>query len=143
MSSYVVSDRTINNILTHLQLSEHRDYFEQSFKDAGLCGNSILSTNHFFNKPQAIGAAMRAMNVEAVKQRYDDPDDLLPSTPYRFRTELVTPMQALKSIDCYLYQCAEGTVPEMSLYRWLDSVRISIMKSIIRKLPEYDTATWG
>lgn len=53
--------------------------------------------------------------------------------------------QSYKSLQCWLYQCCEGDIPEVSkLYKFFDTVVIRHMaNSIITKTPAYEQAEWG
>jgi hypothetical protein len=48
---------------------------------------------------------------------------------YRYReTESVPLVQVLKSLQCWLYQCSEGNVPETELYKLFDTdVQVYLM----------------
>lgn len=94
--------------------------------------------------------ALRDLNVRAVLTRYPDcsleagnlpgPSPLL---PYAFTPLLVGAVPALKSLNCLLYQCSEGDVPETPLYRALDTLSDQWAQEIVSRLPEYAEARWG
>jgi hypothetical protein len=63
--------------------------------------------------------------------------------------------QRLKSLQCLIYQCAEGTVPSTDLFKVMEHVenvmamqltlipRISEAKKRLETMPEYAKASWG
>jgi hypothetical protein len=64
---------------------------------------------------------------------------------YHFVRVPCPPIQAYKSLQCWLYQCCEGNIPEASkLYTFFDTVVVQhIANSIITNTPEYEQAEWG
>lgn len=51
--------------------------------------------------------------------------------------------QMLKSMECYLYQCAESEELENSIvYKEIQRFKNAIMCKIVHSLPEYITADW-
>ena len=124
MSAYVASDQCINRIL------------------ASKCASEPLCR---VEDRQDFGQRMRAMNVEAVNARYGETADrLLPNEAYQYKGVLLsTTAQALKSLGCFLYQCSEGNVPELSLFKELDKYRDALAYHIATSTPEYEAAEWG
>ena len=53
------------------------------------------------------------------------------------------PWQMLKTFECFLYQCNEGTVAKSELYQALVQAKNHYMHYLINKLPEYAAAVWG
>ena len=104
-----------------------------------------------------IGRGLYALNINAVTQRYGGPVSDLPgpSNPERtaktFRgpdpSRQMTPtpelIRGLKALRCLIYQCAEGTVPDMAEYAELEQAAGAIAQEIVARLPEYDAAPWG
>ena len=51
--------------------------------------------------------------------------------------------QMLKSMECYLYQCAESEELENSIvYKEIQRFKNAIMCKIVHSLPEYEAADW-
>lgn len=135
MSAFVVEDKTINRILSFI--NRWRDgswYTERLFTAAE------LNPDH----PDAwerLGQSLLLMNYDAVNARYTEQD--VP-TVFEFHwTEAETDIQVFKSMQCFLYQCSEGTVPERALYKALDQLKNGLAERIISNLPQYDKAIWG
>lgn len=54
----------------------------------------------------------------------------------------VSAIQIKKSLDCYLYQCCEGSIPEKPFYLGVVAFRDRLANKIVNSLPEYDGAEW-
>jgi len=88
------------------------------------------------------GNELLAMNQDAVNQRYGEHDAPPPYEPGPCILNL-TPIQAYTSIECYLYQCSEGDVPERRLYQSLVGYRDALAHCIVQALPQYRNAEWA
>ena len=51
--------------------------------------------------------------------------------------------QDYKTIQCYLYQCYEGNVPETPLFKVLKKLEKEVACYIVENQPEYEEAQWG
>ena len=156
MSSFIVDDKTINRIVSfcywendsilkhevHAELKKIGVDLEQDFKDdkelenylKAFCGELLkLNVIAFYNRYEHIESIKKEI-TEAVKSFvYED-------LPIAERNHF----QVLKSIECFLYQCAEGEIPEKStLYKALERIAEHLKSHIINKLPEYERAVWG
>ncbi len=97
-----------------------------------------------------LGAALLAMNVLAVGERYgatkatvDEQCDTY-AAPYKFeRGYPCLPVESVKALRCLRYQCSEGAVPEEPLYKRLDAAINDLQSEIVSSLPGYDKASWG
>ncbi len=88
------------------------------------------------------GQKMLRMNARAYDARYG-PDDHGIGEYKPDRASFSDPFQALKSLDCFIYQCSEGDVPKESLYIALAELRDHLCRVIVTSLPNYESATWG
>jgi hypothetical protein len=145
MSAFVVEDKTINRILTWLGNSDNRWDLHQVLAAAEICHQ----TNSFLPCPddweEQLGTSMFILNCDAVNARYgkDQAQEFRPLN-YSYQFELpVTDAQVLKSLQCWLYQCSEGDVPERPLYKAFREVERSIAVDIVRRLDVYENASWG
>ena len=123
MSSYVVSENTINSIISYLADNKSEFKICKTEKDC-----------------QKLAEKMKEMNVEAVNKRYNT-NKVIKKIKYLHL--LRTEVQVLKNLDCYLYQCFEVTVPKCKLFKKLSYIQVMIMKNIIINLNIYQTANWG
>lgn len=130
MSAFIVEDRTINVIVSAL--------FSPVVPDSE--SKRRLLAQH--EDPELLAQTLFAMNVEAVNAR-DGVD--ANSMPLRIRRTWEQPsrIQALKSLHCWLYQCAEGKVPNYPLYKQLRTISREMAVTIVCELPEYDKARWA
>ena len=137
MSAFVVEDRTINEIVGIL-------WSDLDFE--GECGEILTGAQVEPSDPdpELLAKTMFTLNVDAVNQRYG-PNQAKESRPLDFKWHWEKPseIQALKSLHCFLYQCAEGDVPETRLYQALENFSHRLASRIISKLPEYDKARWS
>lgn len=95
-------------------------------------------------------AQMWSMNVAAVTARYGDRTGEYgawtdqPGADKRTRATWFNVYQFLKSLHCYLYQCAEGGIPEKNpLYAKLQLLADHLARHVLDKLPPYQAAVWG
>ena len=54
----------------------------------------------------------------------------------------ISEVQIKKSLDCYLYQCCEGDIPEKRFYLGVVDFRNRLANKIVNGLAEYDDAEW-
>jgi len=145
VSAYVVDPETIDRIATAVDLSRN-DYQDYPSHWVG-----ILERHGCPVKPAFLGAAMHALNVEAVHQRYPDDDtpDTLPGPvgpkvySYKtFRVSMMSRCTTLKAMHCWLYQCSEGNAPERPLFKAIEEISQDLAYRIVCELPEYEKAPW-
>lgn len=130
MSAYMVRGETINKVV------------------------AVLTHNQYFSVEQKreLGAALIEMNADAVGSKYSrrgvvPPDfelDDIDIDHAKFEAgdrELLCPL--IKTMDCFLYQCHEGDVPNSDLYRQCEAARNDMMQMVVGALSEYINADWG
>lgn len=142
MSSYVVDDRTIRNIVSSfymLQFGDGLKYPLVRYQE------QILQVS---TEDQCISLAheMAKLNHEATGYRYahnpEYPDTSW--TDFNYGSgEFLTPTQLLKSIQCFLYQCSEGSYTEEYLYKTLEKFKFKLSEIIVGNTSEYNEASWG
>lgn len=138
MSSFLVDDSCINGILSYASRLAGRDdmssrYARTFFKT---CGINWLEGDML----SILGKSMLTMNREALTARYGD--EIEPFA-YAFEPTRTDVFQALKSLDCFLYQCSEGDVPSKDLYKACEAFADGLRRMIVNDLPGYEKATWG
>ena len=137
MSAFLVSMRTINRIVATLSLllrSHQYAHAAELFAAAG------IDTTQAHGK-EALAKAMFALNQQALYQRYGDPA----TERFVYQPVQVLPnlYQTLKSVECWLYQCTEGDVPESKLYQFFKTfVRVWLLEIIVHQSPAYEEAQW-
>ena len=138
MSAYIVNKKTIDKIVTHIynqQLETVKSYYPAIYQASQENDNDGLQPVN----PQKLGQRLWAMNVKAVDARYKEQN---PVELYRFDLCVSRRIQTYKSLQCYLYQCSEGDVPQLPLYQELQQLLSDIASTIINNLSEYEEADW-
>lgn len=99
---------------------------------------------------ERLADTMLAMNLDAFRQRYrigivvaDAIDQIDLDRRHWHPGEPFSEVQFFKSLQCFLYQCAEGDVDERPLYRTLTAIAELLAPFINQKSPEYEAAAWG
>ena len=136
MSAFLVADKTINKILTQLDYKTRQSlWLRGKFEEE-------LGVNFAEDWPTKLGQKMWELNQLALGYRYGDEKEEL---KYSFSPVLCTPIEAFKALQCWMYQCSEGDIPEKSkLFRFFaDVVRPHLAEAIITQTAEYDQAEWG
>ena len=106
--------------------------------------SSFLGSLQPFNVsiPEKLARDMRALNESAVMDRYGE-KDTVPAFKY-VQSNPTSPIQTLKSLRCWLYQCREGDVPESKLYKFFtEDFEKYLLERIVSDLPEYEKAEWA
>lgn len=131
MSCYIVERLTINEIVTDAYLDANtRAYLQTKGYDLEkLAGRDKLSYD------------LIEMNREAFKERYNEKIAKLTEI-YNDKLETTNKYQILKDAKCLLYQCSEGDIPEMELYKILENLIYIWTDEILDNLPEYQKAIW-
>jgi hypothetical protein len=124
MSAFIVNKTTIDCIVTAL------------VKPAA---TKTLKRYRMKSESQ-LGQAIWDMNTDAVNSSYGSPE---PYTPYTFREHNASMIQAIKSLNCLLYQCSEGDIPDTELFKMLAEDRNKMLRILVESFEEYKSAEWG
>lgn len=140
MSAFITSNENINTILCFIRSDSGKNqHIYRPLENMDLAWSGQ-------DDAHALGSKMRDLNIEAVCARYtDDKVEVLKGDDdYKF-VETLRPsrIQAFKSLQCWLYQCSEGDIPETDLFKAFHEVTGAMAAHIVTRLPGYDTATWG
>ena len=120
MSSFMVEDRTINEIVYYVFDNE-------------------LDALFGIKMPrQKFAEALKKINADAIETKYREH----PDTGIKYEPAVATKMQVYKDIRCLLYQCMEGKVPMQKTYKLLEKIGRYIAERIVENLPEYYKAQW-
>lgn len=138
MSAFLVSMLTINRIVATIGALLRTGRYYNTAQRFAAAGFDISRSGW----EERLAKAMFALNQEALRQRYGDP--ATDRFVYKWMTADPNLYQTLKSVECWLYQCCEGAVPESKLYQFFRTVvRVWLLKVIVSRLPEYEEAEWG
>ena len=144
MSAYVVEDETINRIVAWL---------ERDKMGSDPIANYILKDHGYTcaEEFERLAHDLFQLNVQAVDARYG-PGEAAKFRPLDFEyssavkwgdSRISNACRALKALQCLIYQCSEGDVPESAPYRMLRDIESAIARWIVSTMPEYEMATWG
>jgi hypothetical protein len=149
MSAFIVEPSTINVFLTWAQRS--KDCQRYMLRELHAMGYSVEDDE----KCDELGRAMFELNVRAVEERYTKltPAERLELWPYKYKTTHAGPgvplidcvtdwapgaHAAIRALDCWHYQCSEGTVPELPLYKAFEDLPGRIAHHIVARSREYE-----
>lgn len=139
MSAFVVSDETINRILSTLNHGTER---QKAYRLV-----AIAQADGTPGSIETLGHALFAFNLRAVDARYGKGEARTfrdPWADYQYRpTAPVSKVATLKALNCFLYQCTESDVPETPLFQALKDLSNHWAHDIVSNLPEYDRAPWN
>lgn len=132
MSAFIVEDKTINVIANWINRVQSGGWY---LREAALDAND----------PATVGAALFSLNIQAVEARYGQGEAAAfrPLDYHWTPLQFASPVATYKAIQCLLYQCGEGKVPETPLYQALEKLARSLAHEIISGLPGYDNAPWN
>ncbi len=139
MSAFIVEDQIINRVtdwLNHLLPSyQHNQYIMEK---AGYDVRSPLQCKR-------LAEDMFTLNCESIEQRYGEGEaEKFRDLNFQHKPECCFDIfQVLKSLQCFLYQCCEGSVPDQSLlYNALRDVEYNIMYHLVTEMDSYKRAKW-
>lgn len=134
MSAFLVSEKIISVIVTTLSEFLNDNHFLQ--EKANVLGIDVISP--FWQ--EKLADSLFELNCEALHQRYNDDEFPL----FQFQ-QLKAPsvIQVYKSLQCFLYQCSEGTVPETKLFKFMEEFSHQLAYQIVTTLPPYKNAEWS
>ena len=141
MSSFIVSDDTINKVVSYFYLQQMGSC-DCSGAYHLRCRDYNVTTEE---GQQQLADEMAQLNMKAFVGRYPQEQGGEISDirhPYRFTTQ-TNRMQALKALQCWHYQCAQDAAVDDDLYKLMEEIKGLIAQDIVRDLPEYQAAPWG
>jgi len=137
MSAYMVEDSTINKILEYIRLKS------KDWEVRVLLDELMISTSK--SDMELLGNKMFELNAMGVNARYGKGEaEGFRTLDYKYKLELPhNTLGTYKLLGCLLYQCSEGNVPDMKLFKALDAFHNRLAHSIVSSLPEYARYPWG
>ena len=129
MSVFVVTDTHISTLLSYG--NARGAYYRDGEKSCNLCELEPRELT-------AIGQMLLFENVKSYNIRYRQSE--MPHTYQFARTKILSPVQIIKSCECYKYECSED-----NFYENTQACKIvnAIKRTAISKIPGYDEAEWG
>jgi len=145
MSAFVVSDKTINRIISFF-LDNSCDKKNKYWYDLSplrlLNYIPIESTEWDEKNGEKLAKAMFTLNCKAVKERYEDSDTVDYKLQYGNLVKNIDVFQAIKHLNCFLYQCSEGKIINTKLYKAIEKVVGNIALTVICDDTKYEDAEW-
>ena len=128
-------------------------YLVAGFNSFGFEFPSEIKTLFEGEPDERIFNALAGTNLEALEQRYDKETaaEMFDGKNYedghdiwQAREDGIQPWhyQLLKSLQCYIYQCSEGNVPDSPIYKAIDKLIDRLAMYIACNQKEYEEADW-
>ena len=153
MSAFVLDDTSINqlanSITFYAEYGRHHVWQTKSECQSLLSMLKMpFSSQHgFIDQKTAVGCTAKiaqilyALNVDAVNQRYNDNESIMYDG---FRsTPPLKPIEFLKKLHCWQYQCSEGNVPDRKFFKAIEKLSAAASHDIVVNSKEYEAASWG
>jgi hypothetical protein len=145
MSAFIVEPATVARIAWHAERErrENPGYFNHAFP---VMGQSLREAGP---QPLGLAFALWRLNFRAVNQRYEERARITTKLRAELGLAVGAPAdtgnkyQTLKSIHCWAYQCAEGTVTNSKLRREVERMGYDLAESLVDETEGYKAATWG
>ena len=143
MSSFIVEAKSISAIINFLQ-SDEDAYKGEPLRELAALGFDLDDFSEKADSDTLLGQAMLDLNYEAFNTRYADHQCEGESYHHHFAAKTPSRVQALKHIQCWLYQCSEGDkIPATPLFKAFETIQLHLLKRIVMSLPEYHMAEWS
>lgn len=126
----MVDNTTINGIVTHFFHDKDAAYLQRQIADE--------------LTPTELGEMLYRLNLAVVEDRYVEyATGTMCDLDYQFHSVIVSKVQVIKSLSCWLYQCSEGTIDEDPLFKIMEKYKSDLAMDFVRALPEWETANWS
>jgi len=80
------------------------------------------------------------LNCESLKERYGDKN----FKKFEFQSaKIISKIQLLKSVQCWIYQSCEGNTKEKPLFKLMVEIENTLLNSVVMDLEEYKNADWA
>lgn len=134
MSAFMVEDKTINRIISYLCNGAEREIPHATR------GISLFTKED----KEVFGKSLFDLNIAGVNARYGEGEaEKFRPLDYCYCSELPPhTVQAYKSLQCFLYQCSEGNVPEDPLYKKMEGIVNALAHHIVNDLKIYQESKW-
>ena len=151
MSAFVVEDKTINRVVDWLHADSLGRRKAAKYALNGTGRHELTYDLTATGEAERLAVDMFNLNVAGVNARYG-PNEAQKFRPLDFKFELggfagdsaiANACRALKSLQCWQYQCSEGDIPDTPLFKMFNEVEHAIADWIIGTMPEYEQADWA
>ena len=139
MSVYIVDDETINKVVSYIfakALAPDSSIRWDATKLAKM-GYSLISA---FSCDE-LAHKMFDMNVATVNARYGEEEGEGFSVPvFEYLFTPASQIEVIKALKAWKYQCTEGQVPELALYKAMIEVHYLLCIDFVEQTEEYEAA---
>lgn len=144
MSSFIIQDETINKLVNFFVTCAYskEEYKPQITNEINKFGYDLTYDEEEKNgDANNLGQRMKVLNKKAYNHAYKIKGDF---GLFYWDENLneYNIYQILKSLNCFLYQCLEGDIPEDNLYKTLSNIEKILTNHIINNLEDYKKAKW-
>ena len=146
MSAFVVDYKTIDNVLSirlnHDILLNHC-YLESEYEGLFDCARGWIH-----DKLETLGKEFLRLNVESVVQRYPNDEEMHEEPSYvenyKFKDTGCSLAQAIKSIQCLMYQsCEIDNYKDNETYKKMERLKNYLLDAFLCLNDEYKQAAWS
>ena len=145
MSSFIVESSSISAIINFFEM-DHHPYAGDHSQALGEIGYNLDLAIPRNKDAKRLGQAMSDLNWAAVNERYPGRATEHFGNPEKYKHvsgKTPSTIQAIKHLQCWLYQCSEGKCDETPLYKAMDKILLRLLTRVVADLPEYDAAEWA
>ena len=133
MSAYICNDETISVVADIIAKSMYEPHTSYVFAQKDYSQEPHLQ--------KAIGQDLLELNYLAVNARYGN--EAGTAHAFRYKPIEVSPIQQIKALQCFIYQCSEDKADKTVLFEDLTKLEEHLVFKFLSELPEYKKATWG
>ncbi|MCH7851007.1 MAG: hypothetical protein IH845_05175 [Nanoarchaeota archaeon] len=140
MSSFIVENKSINNIVNSFFWKIHDTYLRDEIKKKFKVFLEKSKDEELNKELKKFGQLMVNLNRDSVNQRYDEKEK-----PYTFifsDVKSLSNFQFLKSVECLTYQSCEGNCDKTEIYKFLQELEEVLRNKIIQNIEDYKKAKW-
>lgn len=140
MSAYIVTQNTMRNVLTAVAVI-----------NSSVWGSEAIVFKSYGGDYKKLGDDLFELNELAVNTRYGSGTCI--HNKYTYDTdfghvnyrdiELSQLAQLCKSVSNLIYQCSEGSVPDLPLFKELEKCESHLAKIALQSTPEWNEAAWS
>ncbi|MFW6282960.1 MAG: hypothetical protein ACOC1P_02815 [Minisyncoccales bacterium] len=143
MSSFLMDMQSLSNLANWFYFENNtHGTFKMCKKNIldFLQGHKIKHTQENWDK--VFAELLYKNNCYALNQRYGDDLNKFPEFEYK-DPKKINIFQVLKSVQCWLYQCAEGDAEKKPIYKLMQDIEKILLNTIVSGLEGYKEAKWN
>ena len=92
---------------------------------------------------QALAIDLYEMNYRAVNERYKENDQPIAGFLRCKPTPIADEVELFALLSCYVYQCKEGSVTSLDLYKKVLQAKYNLACEIVRAMPAFKETGWS